>query len=143
MDGGDQSLLAAIFGAIAGLVTGTIGAIIGPFVQGAIQEQKDKTEYRRKKIQDWRAELNNFNGTLVEASQLSVYTEIRGHLKPIIRIAIDTGKSNELFSWFYTSSNDVAVLMRGFLAQPYIRSTSIREILLDEVTRIEKNWRLI
>lgn len=120
-----EVLIAASSGAIAGLISGVIGSLIAPWVQWAIEKRRSRLSYRQERIGVWRRSIREFDyfGTK-KFTATGAYSEMRPHLQGDVRESLETPRTSIV-------SNEA----RGEVAE--------RSLLLDEVTRIEKEWGLV
>jgi hypothetical protein len=122
-----EVLVAASSGAIAGLISGVIGSLIAPWVQWAIEKRRSRLSYRQQLINTWREGIDRFDFQLELAGSFGEtdwYSAIRPHLRDNVIEALERPRT-------------AIVVNEG-------RGDSARkQMLLDEVTRIEKEWRLV
>ncbi len=110
--------------AVTGLISGAIASLIAPWVQWAIEKRRNLINYRRELIKTWRNELEDYNYVGGEVRASSTYAAIRPHLQQQVRERLE---NRERFT-FDSRGGDTFV---------------IKNILLDEVARIEKEWGLV
>ena len=114
-------LFQVVIPAISGLVSGAIASLVAPWVQWRIERKREKLAYKKEMIRRWREFLDrDFDET--EFSGTAVYSEIRPHLSS------ETLQSIE-------SDRITVRLGRG--------GDVIRSLVLDDITRLEKEWDLI
>ncbi len=114
-------LFQVVIPAISGLVSGAIASLVAPWVQWRIERKREKLAYKKEMIRRWREFLDrDFDET--EFSGTAVYSEIRPHLSS------ETLQSIE-------SDRITIRLGRG--------GDVIRSLVLDDITRLEKEWDLI
>ena len=124
----DDKVVVAIIGLASGAVSATVISFAAPWVKWAIEKRRAKLEYRKKIIELWRTAINkgfdaNTFRETQEFSQMKIYLSqgIRKELAPISNL------------------DDKVVI--------HLRSTigvdDLRERLLDEISEIERKWKLI
>lgn len=114
----------ALPGAIGGLITGLIGAIEGPWVQWAIEKSRDRQKNRRELIKAWRQEIATFDFGERQFGSTVAYSEMRPHLRFDARRDLERQR--------------VSIVGSG-ARNPH----GEKDILLDEVARIEREWKLV
>lgn len=110
---------------------GLIGGLIGPLVNWGIEKRRETRLYKRDTIKRWREHIDNISGWDFNADfqDTSLYSEIKPYLNREIRSKIEIPR-NTL----------TAQLKKGVA----IKGMSAKQLLLDEIRRIEKDvWRLL
>lgn len=115
--------LIGIFGAAVGFISG----LLTPWIKWQIDKQKDRHDYRRKLVIDWRAAIDAERGDpFAPGSSFgssAAYSSLRPHMQT------DAIKKIEASRTVYVGGG---------------RGDSMRkQMLLDEVARIEKQWKLV
>lgn len=112
-----------VISAIVGLLAGTVGSLIAPWVHWSIEKRKSKIEYRREQIRKWREEINASDTNGVKPTDTAAYSAMRPYLDP------------ELVKKLENALTIFASGGRG--------PNTKKLILLDEITRLEREWGLI
>ncbi len=112
---------------LASAVIGFVSGLLVPWVKWQVEKQREIMNSRKAHIRAWRAAVDGLSGADAEAlSQFmnaAVYSSLRGHMcKP----AIEKLEAPRMFYVPGGRGGDVRI-----------------QILLDEVTRLEKEWRLV
>jgi hypothetical protein len=108
-------LLATILGFIAGV----IGSLVAPWVHWGIEKRRQKMNYRRQLIKEWREEID-FD--VADFPNKARYSSLRPHLS---KETIDAIEGNEI---------TIRMGRKGDV---------IKGLLLDDIAKIEKQWDLI
>jgi hypothetical protein len=105
--------------AILGLIAGVIGSLIAPWVHWGIEKRRQKMNYRRQLIKEWRQEID-FDVSSFENKAL--YSSLRPHLSKETIDAVE--------------GNTITIRMGR-------KGDVIKALLLDDIARIEKEWDLV
>ncbi|PIU56054.1 MAG: hypothetical protein COS87_03310 [Chloroflexi bacterium CG07_land_8_20_14_0_80_45_17] len=105
--------------AILGLIAGVIGSLVAPWVHWGIEKRRQKINYRRQLIKEWREEID-FDLSSFENKAL--YSSLRPHLSKETINAIE--------------GNEITIRMGR-------KGDVIKGLLLDDIAKIEKEWDLI
>lgn len=92
------------------------------------EEYRIRQAKRRKRIQQWRAAIQNFDFSAHKFVYTDTYADIRPHLQPNVKGMFESKLG--------------AIYKFHLLAERPSRADD-RSILLDEVARIEKEWGLV
>lgn len=130
-----ELLLSASAGAIAGLISGVIGSLIAPWVQWAIEKRRNLFEYRRELIKTWRDELENFDYEEGNIRTTATYSAIRPHLKQEIGERLESPREVHVEVESRDGVSDITISGKS--------PSSVKNMLLDEVARIERDWGLV
>lgn len=117
-----------LLGLAAVLFVGSPVALLWPWIkdrslkeEGENQNAQDR---RRQRIEDWRAAIRGFDFDSKSFTDTDTYSEMRPHLQPGIRRKLE----------------HPGMIIFG---NPTRSEHAPRYILLDEVARIEKEWKLV
>jgi hypothetical protein len=117
-------LLQYVLPSVLGLVAGVVGSLVAPWVQWAVEKRRGRTEHRRTLIKQWRKDFQTFDYDKHKLGDSAVYSSLRPHLRASVRDAIEKPRT-------------ASVPSEG-------RGGSVKkQMLLDEVTRLEKKWGLV
>lgn len=122
----DASLLTALIGAGAGLVSGTVASLIAPWVRWGIEKRRARMESRRDLIAEAREYIGSksFYGAGLTAKP--IYPRLKPHLRS------DLVEVIENFGQYRDQQDD-----------PTKFPEELRKEMLDEISRVERKWRLI
>jgi hypothetical protein len=114
---------------LLGLLGGVVGSIITPWIKWEIEKKKETREIKRKKIDSWRFYIeNNFNWDSFRDT--SIFSEMKPFLsEEIIR---------ELDPYSFDKTNTPTIHLRTPIGRDDLKMR-----LLDEITAIEKKWKLL
>ena len=110
--------------ALLGFIGGVIGSLIAPWVHWAIEKRRSLLEYRRNQVKEWRSQVEDHNWN--EGSSFgnnTAYATIRPLMKE--KIVKDLERP------------------RTFIMPGGRGDNPRKQIILDEIARIEKEWDLI
>ncbi len=110
--------------AIIGFLTGVLGTLFAPWVNWGIEKRRKKLEYRQELIKSWRKDIDENKG---EIRETATYAAIRVYLLP--------EEIQRLEPPSIGSKITIHLDSRG--------TDHKKLILLDAVTRIEKEWKLV
>lgn len=113
-----QTLVPAILAFIGGLA----GSLVAPWINWGIEKRRNRFNYRKELITSWRNYLENqhMEELILESP---VYSAIRPHLKPEVISDIENQRMAHV---------------------PGGRGGNVKkQMILDEVARIEKEWKLV
>ena len=110
-----------------GFVTGAVGSLVAPWVQWAIEKRRTKLDYKRNLIKEWRSFVDNFHWDSDNFGESSVYAAMCPHMNP------DTIRKFETEGrWTFTATPEGG------------RGKNLRkQWATDEITAIEKRWKLV
>ena len=117
-----DTLWVTIVGGLAGIVTGGISSLIAPWANWGIEKRKQKLAHRRELIAKWREMIKE---AVQQEKPLVEFLERHKDyysLKPHLRQGIHAGER----TFTVGASVDTPVLL-----------------LIDEIARIEREWKLI
>src|SRR5215211_2793837 len=129
-----EVLVAASSGAIAGLISGVIGSLIAPWVHWAIEKRHNLFNYRRELVETWRNELEHYDYESGNVRTTATYSAIRPHLKQGVRERLESPRTVHVESESREGVSDVTVSGKS--------PASVKNMLLDEVARLEQQWGL-
>jgi hypothetical protein len=113
--------LSIVISAAVGLVSGAIGSLVAPWINWRIEKVRLKTEYQRKRIEEWRAAIEQAN-SFEDIRYTSAFAEIRQHM--------NKADLDRLFTvWISTGDINTEKLKLSKL--------------LEVVNEVEKKWKLI
>jgi hypothetical protein len=114
---------------LLGLLGGVVGSIITPWIKWEIEKKKETREIKRKKIDSWRFYIeNHFNWDSFRDT--SIFSEMKPFLsEEIIR---------ELDPYSFDKTNTPTIHLRTPIGRDDLKMR-----LLDEITAIEKKWKLL
>jgi hypothetical protein len=107
-------------------ITGLIGVAIGslaPWVRWWVQQDRERTDYRRQQIKRWREAVQAFDFSTGNFADTVVYTELRAYLDEEFRNGLESGR------FTYPAPG------RGASATKYN--------ILDAIAERERAWKLI
>jgi hypothetical protein len=121
----DQSVIAAVMPAITGFIAGTIGSLIAPWVSWGIEKKRMLREGRKTLLKDARDHVssNLFGPTFVSKA---IYRRLKPDFRPEMIEVIEN------YDRFQDQSDDPGEFPRSF-----------REAVLDEISRLEREWGLL
>ena len=117
-------LLQNVLPAVLGLIAGVIGSLFGPLVQWSVEKRRGRTERRQYLITTGRWDFQNHDFDSQWLGDTASYSALRPHLRPEIREKIEKPRT------IYVSNEG-----RG--------NNVKRQMLLDEIARIDKEWGLV
>lgn len=112
----DEKIIAALLG----LVAGVVGSLIAPWVQWAVEKRRSTLAYRADTIRRWREAVDGDPRGFLNTSQ---YASLRPHLKKEVLSRVEDHRTH------------IAAGGRGGDAK--------KQMLLDEIARIEREWGLL
>lgn len=101
-----------------------VGSLIAPLVNWGIEKRRNRIAYRRELIKQWRADIQTNYESFPQFSSSASYAAIRPHLtkeavskleKPVFHSRAQLGRAGD----------------------------PMRHLLLDEISRIEREWKLV
>jgi hypothetical protein len=142
----NDTVTAAIVGAIAGIITGSISSLIAPWANWGIEKRKQKLAYRRELIGKWRKmiqdvlyDYNNrvsdytFRGLLEEHED---YYSLKPHLNAeTINLVTQIGGIRNIA--------DPEARRAARTADENSKIGNVINNLTNEVSKIEREWDLI
>lgn len=123
-----DTLLAAIVGAVAGIITGSIGSLFAPWANWGVEKRRLILEERRRKIGAWRRMLK----------EVAITRGSSGTLMELLE-----RQENYLSLTSYLSEDTKSEVRRNTGTIPDSTIDHGLNILIDEVNRIEKEWKLV
>lgn len=121
----DASLINALIAGSVGLVTGAIGSLIAPWIQWGVEKKRKKHDRRVELISQWRQILMSPEFSREAIINHPLYGPLRDRLNEKIRREIER-PANHFVVTLYSPIN-----------------SRDRNLVLQEVARIEKEWDLI
>lgn len=122
----DPLVVSALIGGGAGLVTGAIASLIAPWVHWGIEKRRTRRESRRALIADARGYVAShlFGGTTFSAKP--IYSQLKPHLRHELIEMIEN------YERVLDQQDDPGKFPKLF-----------REEVLNEISRVERKWKLI
>ena len=117
-----------IISGVSGLIAGVIGSLFAPWIHWGIEKKKIRHEKRIQLIKEVRDFIQKPEYDRIVFRETGIYSQIKQHLDEIIIEGIEL-PSNEV-------KIDVGNI-RGAGIQNY------KNEILDNLTRLEKKWKLI
>jgi hypothetical protein len=117
-------LLQYVVPAVLGLVAGVVGSLFGPLVQWAVEKRRGRMDYRKALIKQWRNDFEVFDYDSHRLGDSATYSSLRPHLRTAVRDAIEKPRTA------YVPNEG-----RGGCVK--------KQMLLDEIARLEKKWVLV
>lgn len=115
-------LISVIGGVITGIVSGIIAPVVENWMHQRYQGKQQRRDYRVEQVTRWRQAIGRIDGLHYQDYLNSVeYAEMRPYLKAGLRESLD-GPDN---------------LIVGYGRQ------SVKNQLLDEIVRLEREWGLV
>jgi hypothetical protein len=111
-----------IIGAISA-VAGLLAGLLMPWIKWEVEKSRLKRKEREQRIIKWRSAAEDANFSIKDFLQSGIYSEIRSYL----------------------SKDAIASLeaKRKIVSVNSMRPNTEQNILLDEIARLEKEWKLI
>ncbi len=109
--------------ALVGAVIGFLSGLLAPWIKWEIEKRRELQKYRREMIKQWRTSIETFDFDSGSFGDTAVYSSLRPHMR------------GEIIHEFESPLIFIAAGSRG-------KSVN-KHLLLDEVARIEKEWRLL
>jgi hypothetical protein len=121
----EVSTINAIIAGIIGLIAGAIGSLIAPWINWGVEKRRKRNERRIELIETWRKIISIDNFDRVYLLNNPAYGPLRDLLKDEVRKEIERPNTHiTIILDSPTESHD-------------------RDLLLREIARIEKLWKLI
>lgn len=117
-------LLQYVVPAVLGLVAGVVGSLFGPLVQWAVEKRRGRMDYRKALIKQWRNDFEVFDYDSHRLGDSATYSSLRPHLRTAVRDAIEKPRT----AYVPNEGRDGSVK---------------KQMLLDEIARLEKKWGLV
>lgn len=114
-----------IIAGVIGLITGAIGSLIAPWVQWGIEKRRIKQKRRIELLEEWRRIISKPNFDRKDLLESPYYASLRNLLKEEVRKEIERPSNS----------------FRVKLNSP--TGNYDKDLLLEEIARIEKEWGLI
>lgn len=119
------SILGLIISGVVGLLSGAVGSLVAPWIHWGIEKRRDKRAHRRELINSWRVVLQSKAFDRRAILECPTYGILREELTEDARKQIERSSSNLILD------NDSPI------------SNPDKRVLLNEIARIEKKWRLV
>lgn len=104
-------------------VLGFLGGLLAPWVKSRVAESERRAEYRRRQVKAWRDAILDFEVWNNGFGSTPEYSSLRPHMHPEVVAKFEAPRT------IYVGGG---------------RGEDVRKhMLLDEITRIEKEWNLI
>lgn len=114
-----EKILLAIVTGVGGLATG----LLVPWVKDYFAREAERRKYRRDLIERWRAFITAQSQLLESFGDTAEYASLRSHMLPSVIAKFEAPRT---------------------MYVPGARGVDVRrQMLLDEITRIEKLWKLV
>ena len=114
-----EKFLFTLVGAIIGFISG----LLAPWIKWQIEKRQERDRYRRELVKCWRNAINVWNPDTEVFGDTAEYASLRGHM------------CHEIVKKFEAPRTLYMAGGRG--------ESVLKHFLLDEVTRIEKEWKLV
>lgn len=125
-----------IIPAIAGLLAGFLGSLVAPWIHWGIEKKKHRRETQSALLSQARELLCNENLSNKEFRNTLIYSQVKPHLSSITVKAIEGEHSGE-----GVSQTEVINIVVGENRMSGVNP--FRNQVLDELTLLEKKWKLI
>lgn len=145
----DEKVLTAVIGAVAGLISGSIASIVAPWINWGIEKRKQKLAHRRELIAKWRAMVFHIVSVYESDEETDAETFFDLLAKEQDYLSLKPHISDEAYKKLLKADitpGEIIIVQRGALGSGSSRVNPIggfASLLADEVTRIEKEWKLI
>lgn len=104
-------------------VLGFLGGLITPWGRSRMTEHESRAEYRRQQVKAWRVAISDYEVWNNGFGSTPEYSALRSHMRPEVIAKFEAPRT------FYVGGG---------------RGDDVRKhMLLDEVARIEKQWKLV
>ncbi len=130
----DNTFLGIIIPALVGLVTGALGSIVAPWATWGVEKMKIKMEQRKQLLKDVREVLvDNNNLSYQSFIQTVAYSQICPYLskKVIDTLENQGGGNNKIIIKIVVGSGR------------HSGANNFGPMILDDLSRIEKEWGLL
>jgi hypothetical protein len=117
-------LLQYVVPAVLGLVAGVVGSLFGPLVQWAVEKRRGRMDYRKALIKQWRNDFEVFDYDSHRLGDSATYSSLRPHLRTAVRDAIEKPRT-------------------AYVPNEGRGGSVKKQMLLDEIARLEKKWGLV
>lgn len=117
----DAKVTIAVIAGVFGLIGGVVGSLVAPWVQWGIEKKRFKLHRRLKYIRAWRQFIGSNEFNQAAFRETTTYKTLRPHLSRELIEMIEDDR-------VYTS---------------FTGGDPIRSGLLDQITRIERDWGLV
>jgi hypothetical protein len=117
-------LLQYVVPAVLGLVAGVVGSLFGPLVQWAVEKRRGRMDYRTALIKQWRNDFEVFDYDSHRLGDSAIYSSVRPHLRTAVRDAIEKPRT-------------------AYVPNEGRGGSVKKQMLLDEIARLEKKWGLV
>jgi hypothetical protein len=117
-------LLQYVVPAVLGLVAGVVGSLFGPLVQWAVEKRRGRMDYRKALIKQWRNDFEVFDYDSHRLGDSATYSSLRPHLRTAVRDAIEKPRT-------------------AYVPNEGHGGSVKKQMLLDEIARLEKKWVLV
>jgi hypothetical protein len=109
---------------VLGLIGGVVGSLVAPWVQWAVEKRRGRTDHRRALIKTWRNDFQEYDFDRHRLGDSAAYTSLRPHLRAEVREAIEKPRT-------------------AYVPNEGRGDNVKQQMLLDEVTRLERKWGLV
>ena len=145
-----DTVWAAIVGGAAGIITGSLSSIVAPWAVWGIKKRDLLLAHRRELVSKWRKMLFEISQRQVKTAEpivhmLELYEDfysLKPHLHPSVldRLGLTETFKGQAFEQIQKSEALVADIVSP--GKPLKNSGTFR-LITDEVSRIEKEWKLV
>jgi hypothetical protein len=108
--------------ALLGLVAGVVGSLVAPWVNWSIEKRRSLMNSRREYIKTWRNDVAEFAWETADFRLTATYSAMKPHLRAEVIDSLQTGRPLD--------TEDRGIVWH-------------KEMVLDEIARIEKEWGLV
>ena len=121
----DNTILVALVGAASGLVSGTVASLIAPWINWGVEKRKQKLEYRRQLVVSWRKMIEDVSKQVPEDKSPG----------DVVFLYQKHSAFHSLKQHLNIESVDMLRNLDPYYELPFKIS--------DEISRIEKKWKLV
>ena|SRR5712692_1144563 len=122
----DSTVTAAIIGGVSGLIAGVVGSLVAPWIHWGIEKRRDRRATQRDLLGAAREYVASKEFGASQFAKKPVYARLKPHLAADVVRAVENSEE-----------------VRDQMDDPGEFGEDLRRGVLDELTRIERKWKLI
>lgn len=122
----EEAIAKVVIPAVTGVVAGAIGSLFAPWANWGVEKKRLRLQARRSMVDGWRRLLSDRELDQGKFAGSVEYSSLRPHLSPKLVQDIENGR------WVIVNNPT-----RESGENPFVPR------LLDEIARIEKDWKLL